>query len=97
MADALDAVFSFLLAAALAWLLVPVAEAVARRLGAIDLPNPRGLHDIPTPRLGGLAILVAILVAGLIWLPWNAETRASAQDGRWRSWRKRARSSAGLW
>jgi UDP-GlcNAc:undecaprenyl-phosphate/decaprenyl-phosphate GlcNAc-1-phosphate transferase len=71
-----DAVFSFLLAAALAWLLVPRAEAIARRLGAIDQPNPRGLHDVPTPKLGGLAILVAVLAAGLIWLPWDGETRA---------------------
>ena len=71
-----DAVLSFILAAALAWLLVPVTESIARRLGAIDLPNPRGLHDQPTPRLSGLAILVAVLAAGLIWLPWNGETRA---------------------
>jgi UDP-GlcNAc:undecaprenyl-phosphate GlcNAc-1-phosphate transferase len=74
--DTPDAVLSFLLAAALAWLLVPGAERIAYRLGAIDQPNPRGLHDVPTPRLGGLAILVAVLVSGLIWLPWNAETRS---------------------
>src|SRR4029078_13477352 len=36
----------------------------------------RSLQEAPTPKLGGLAILVAALVAGLIWLPWDAETRA---------------------
>ena len=30
-----------------------------RKIGAIDEPKERGLHDVPTPKLGGLAILVA--------------------------------------
>jgi UDP-GlcNAc:undecaprenyl-phosphate GlcNAc-1-phosphate transferase len=67
--DSLDAVFAFLVAAVLAWLLVPAAEWLARRVGAIDQPNERSLHLVPTPKLGGLAILVGILVAGLLFLP----------------------------
>ncbi len=74
--DPWDAVLAFIFAASVAWMLVPAAEALARRLGAIDEPKERGLHDYPTPRLGGLAILVAILGACLIWLPWTGETRA---------------------
>ena len=42
----------------------------------MDMPKERGLHDVPTPKLGGLAILVAVLGAGAIWLPWDAETRS---------------------
>src|SRR5436190_16398434 len=76
MPSTLDAVLAFLVAAVLAWVLVPAAEAIARRIGAIDQPRSRGLHDIPTPRLGGLAILIAVLASGAIWLPWNGETRA---------------------
>jgi UDP-GlcNAc:undecaprenyl-phosphate GlcNAc-1-phosphate transferase len=72
----LDALFAFLLAGLLALLLVPLSTRLAARVGAIDQPNDRSLHDVPTPRLGGLAILVAVLVSGLIWLPWSAETRA---------------------
>jgi UDP-GlcNAc:undecaprenyl-phosphate GlcNAc-1-phosphate transferase len=71
-----DAVFAFLLAAALAWVLVPYAEALARRIGAIDHPNERSLHDVATPKLGGAAILIGALAAGAIWLPWEGETRA---------------------
>src|SRR4051794_1525697 len=71
-----DAVFAFLLAAAIAWLLVPFAEQLAIRVGAIDLPKPRGLHEKPMPRLSGLAILVAVEVAGWIWLPGEGESRA---------------------
>src|ERR1700710_1791316 len=71
-----DAVFAFLLAAAIAWLLVPYAERLAFRVGAIDLPKPRGLHDKPMPRLSGLAILVAVEAAGWIWLPGEGESRS---------------------
>ncbi|HEX3241616.1 MAG TPA: MraY family glycosyltransferase [Solirubrobacterales bacterium] len=76
MPASLDALFAFLLAGVLALVLVPYTDRLARRVGAIDFPNERSLHEAPTPRLGGLAILVAALVAGLIWLPWDAETRA---------------------
>jgi UDP-GlcNAc:undecaprenyl-phosphate GlcNAc-1-phosphate transferase len=72
----LDALFAFLLSGILALLLVPVTDRLARRIGAIDLPNERSLHAEPTPRLGGLAIFVAVAVSALIWLPWGAETRA---------------------
>ncbi|MDX6662220.1 MAG: UDP-GlcNAc:undecaprenyl-phosphate/decaprenyl-phosphate GlcNAc-phosphate transferase, partial [Solirubrobacterales bacterium] len=71
-----DAVFAFLVAGLVAWLLVPPAEALARRVGAIDYPRERGLHDKPTPKLSGIAILAGVLVAGAIWLPWDGETRA---------------------
>jgi UDP-GlcNAc:undecaprenyl-phosphate GlcNAc-1-phosphate transferase len=76
MPSSLDALFAFLLAGVLALLLVPVTDRVARRIGAIDFPNERSLHEAPTPKLGGLAILAGVLAAGLIWLPWDAETRA---------------------
>jgi len=67
--DATDAVWAFLVAAVLAWVLVPGAEWLARRVGAIDVPNERSLHASPTPKLGGLAILVGVLIAGLLFLP----------------------------
>jgi UDP-GlcNAc:undecaprenyl-phosphate GlcNAc-1-phosphate transferase len=73
--DSIDALLAFVFAGSVAWMLVPAAESIARRLGAMDEPSERGLHDVPTPKLGGLAILVAVLGAGLIWLPWNEDTR----------------------
>ena len=76
--DTWDAVLAFVFAASAAWMLVPAAEMIARRIGprAIDAPKERGLHDVPTPKLGGLAICAAVLGAGAIWLPWDAETRS---------------------
>jgi UDP-GlcNAc:undecaprenyl-phosphate/decaprenyl-phosphate GlcNAc-1-phosphate transferase len=76
MAETSDAVFAFILAAAIAWLLVPFSERLARRIGAIDYPNERSLHDQPTPKLSGAAILVAVLVSGAIFLPEDGETRS---------------------
>jgi len=32
------------------------------RLGIIDIPNQRSLHDTPKPRTGGLAVLIAMFV-----------------------------------
>jgi UDP-GlcNAc:undecaprenyl-phosphate GlcNAc-1-phosphate transferase len=69
MPDTIDALFAFLVAAALAWLLVPLTERLASRIGAIDHPISRSLHEQPTPKLGGLAILAGVLVAAAIWLP----------------------------
>lgn len=74
--NSLDALFAFLLAGLLALLLVPLTKRLAVRVGAIDQPNERSLHREPTPKLGGLAILAGVLVAALIWLPWDAESRA---------------------
>lgn len=74
--------FFFASAVVLAFLLTPFAIGVARRVGAVDKPDPRKVHQTPVPRLGGLAIfgtvmLVMGLAAGLapgIWErgPWPA-------------------------
>ena len=71
----LEALWAFLVAGAVALVLTPLAKRLAHRVGAIDLPRERGLHDSPTPSLGGLAILAGVLVAGVLFLPWNTETR----------------------
>jgi len=65
----LDALYAFLLAAAVTALLTPVTMRLARAVGAIDEPRERGLSERPTPLLGGLAIFAGALVAALIWLP----------------------------
>jgi UDP-GlcNAc:undecaprenyl-phosphate GlcNAc-1-phosphate transferase len=70
-----DAALAFIAAAAIAWLLVPYAERLAFRVGAIDHPVERSLHDKPMPRLSGLAILVAVEAAGWIWLPGDSQSR----------------------
>ena len=48
----------------------------AYRFGLLDIPNNRSSHALPTPRGGGIGILVALIVSSLwlelslfIWLP----------------------------
>jgi UDP-GlcNAc:undecaprenyl-phosphate GlcNAc-1-phosphate transferase len=65
----LDALYAFLVAAAVTALLTPLTMRFARLVGAIDEPRERGLSESATPLLGGLAIFAGTLVAGLIWLP----------------------------
>jgi UDP-GlcNAc:undecaprenyl-phosphate/decaprenyl-phosphate GlcNAc-1-phosphate transferase len=64
-----DAVLSFVVALAVSAALTPLAARLARRVGAVDVPRERGLSLRETPLLGGLAILAAVLVASIFWLP----------------------------
>jgi len=74
--DLTDGFLALGLALVVSLLATPVAGALAWRIGAIDMPRERGLHQFPTPRLGGLAILTAVIAAGLVFLPRNGETDA---------------------
>jgi UDP-GlcNAc:undecaprenyl-phosphate/decaprenyl-phosphate GlcNAc-1-phosphate transferase len=74
--DLTDGFLALGLALVVSLLATPVAGALAWRIGAIDVPRERGLHQFPTPRLGGLAILVATVSAGLVFLPRTSETDA---------------------
>jgi len=71
-----EALFAFLVALGLALVVVPLTKWLALRVGAIDYPNERSLHTVPTPKLGGLGILVAAVVAGILWLPDDGESNA---------------------
>src|SRR3954464_10731221 len=76
MPDTIDALFAFIFAGAAVWALVPATESLAVRIGAIDYPDERSLHEDPTPNLGGIAVLGAVLIGGTIFLPWDQETRS---------------------
>ena len=76
MASTTDAVLAFIVAPRSPGCWSRPAERLARSIGAIDYPRDRGLHDAPTPKLSGLAILIAVEVAGWIWLPGDGETRS---------------------
>src|ERR671923_2992031 len=75
MPDLSDAFLAFALALVVVWISTPVVKSLAWRIGAIDEPRARGLHQFPTPRLGGLAILAGIIAAGLAFLPLDQQTR----------------------
>ncbi|MEO8689925.1 MAG: MraY family glycosyltransferase [Solirubrobacteraceae bacterium] len=69
------ALFAFLAALALTAAVTPLVARLARRVGAVDPVQERGLAQERTPLLGGLAILVGVLVAGALFLPLTSEMR----------------------
>lgn len=55
-----------LVAAAVTFLTTPFARWVALKTSAISAVRARDVHMVPTPRLGGLAMLIGILVSVLL-------------------------------
>ena len=68
------AVYAFLAAFAVAALLTPLTARLARRVGAVDQPNERGLGAGSTPLLGGLAMLGGVLVSAALFLDFGGAT-----------------------
>ncbi|MDD4569891.1 MAG: MraY family glycosyltransferase [Tepidanaerobacteraceae bacterium] len=63
-------IYGFLVAMVLAYLVTPLVMKLAWKIGAIDMPGEaRRVHKKPMPRLGGLAIYIAFITAGLLTLP----------------------------
>src|ERR1700675_3383914 len=51
-----------LLAAIVTGALIPVLDGWARARGLLDLRNDRTSHSVPTPRVGGAAIVIAVFI-----------------------------------
>jgi UDP-GlcNAc:undecaprenyl-phosphate/decaprenyl-phosphate GlcNAc-1-phosphate transferase len=61
--------WGFLTAAAVVLLLTPLVARVAPRIGGVDHGGDRPrVHTKPVPRIGGVAIVIAILVGAAIWM-----------------------------
>ncbi len=56
----------------------PVFGTVARRLGAMDAPGARKVHERPTPRLGGLAVALGLAIGTAAALALFARERSAA-------------------
>ena len=55
--------FPFLLAMFVSFVLTPYIKKLAFKIGAIDKPDGRRVHTRIMPRLGGLAIYIAFVLA----------------------------------
>lgn len=55
--------YVLLVAAAVTFLTTPLARRLARRIGAFTPVRDRDVHTVPTPRMGGTAMLAGFLVA----------------------------------
>jgi UDP-GlcNAc:undecaprenyl-phosphate GlcNAc-1-phosphate transferase len=75
MTTTLIPIVSALAAALVVLALTPVTMRLAERVGAVDQPGARRVHQRPVPRLGGLAILAGFLLPALYYLPADTATR----------------------
>ena len=60
-----------LMAMAISMAIIPLMIRFAPALGMIDLPDPRKVHSIPVPRVGGVGIVIGSLLPLIIWLPFD--------------------------
>ncbi|MCB9396420.1 MAG: undecaprenyl/decaprenyl-phosphate alpha-N-acetylglucosaminyl 1-phosphate transferase [Acidobacteria bacterium] len=61
-------IFSFAIALAVAMLMIPPIKKLAMSWGVVDVPNERKVHLVQTPRMGGLAIVLAFMVVWVLFL-----------------------------
>ena len=57
------AAFSLAVSAAGVWVTIRLAD----RVGVVDVPNERSSHSAPTPRMGGLAMVAAVVLSLASW------------------------------
>ncbi len=60
---------AFFIALAITFILTPVIQSRALKLGFLDAPSVRKLHKTPIPRLGGVGIYSSLFFTSLILLP----------------------------
>ena len=60
-----DIAIAFLLAFITAFVITPYTMRLAKKVGAIDIPNERRINVKPMPRLGGLAVISGFLVSSI--------------------------------
>ncbi len=63
-----DIVIAFLLAFITAFVITPHTMRLAKKVGAIDVPNDRRVNKKPMPRLGGLAVVAGFFVSTIYLL-----------------------------
>ena len=68
----------FLIASVFSFLLTPLLRSFAIKVGAIDIPSERKIHDQPIPRLGGLAIFIKVAPENPVL--WTGMKGASAES-----------------
>lgn len=73
----------FLSGLVVAYLFTPLVRRGAIRLGAVDRPDARRPHLVPTPRGGGIAVIMGVHAACLVALAFPWPQLAGGLDLRW--------------
>ncbi len=75
MTTTLIPILSAIAAALVVLAITPATMVLARRVGAVDRPSARRIHEHPVPRLGGIAIVLGFLLPAVWFLPGDAAVR----------------------
>ena len=59
-------IFLAAIAGAFTWMSTPLIRHLAIRLGAVGEVRARDVHTVPTPRMGGVAMLLGFAAAMLV-------------------------------
>jgi UDP-GlcNAc:undecaprenyl-phosphate GlcNAc-1-phosphate transferase len=59
-------VLAFVVSLVLVLVFTPLVRRLAVWMGAVDMPHDRKVHENPTPTLGGVAILLAVIISLLL-------------------------------
>lgn len=66
--DLLNGIIAFIFAALMSFVTTPIVRVIAFKIGAVDVPKDnRRMHKVPTPRLGGLAIVFSFIISLLLF------------------------------
>lgn len=60
-----DIAIAFLLAFVTSFVMVPYTIKLAKKVGAIDMPNDRRVNKKPIPRIGGIAVIAGFIVSAI--------------------------------
>jgi UDP-GlcNAc:undecaprenyl-phosphate GlcNAc-1-phosphate transferase len=61
--------FALITALIISMTLIPLAMRFASQFGMVDMPDPRKVHVLPVPRVGGIGIVLGTLASIVLWLP----------------------------
>ena len=68
--------YTFFAAIVISAAAIPLMIRLAPRLGMVDVPDPRKVHTIPIPRVGGVGIVIGALIPVFLWVPLDASLHA---------------------
>ncbi len=61
-------VLGFIIALLISYLLTPLIQTRASKLGVLDKPSKRKIHTTPVPRLGGVGIYFSLFLTSLVFI-----------------------------
>lgn len=73
--DITKLILCFSLAFGVSLAATPFVRLLAYKIGAVDIPDARRVHDHPIPRMGGLAIFYGFLISVLCFVPVDKQLR----------------------